>query len=136
MGREPSNQPGGGLAVRKQHLGSRVVVTLAGRLELDGVEELAACADQICRSPVRAAAFDVTAVAVVDDAGARTLVAACRCLSSHGVAAEVRGVGSRFREVLGRLGLTLPEPDDRPPRRAAVGPAAPLARPASAAIGR
>jgi anti-anti-sigma regulatory factor len=137
MGHEPSRYPGSDLAVRQQRIGSQVVVTLTGSLDLDGVEELAACADRICRSPVRAVAFDVTGVAVADDAGVRTLVAACRCLSSHGVVAHVRGIGGQFRQVLGRLGLSLPEAPDRSARRAGAGPArsSATARPASAAIG-
>ncbi len=136
MGQELSSHPGGDLSVRQQHIGNRVVVTLTGSLDLDGVEDLAACADRICRSKARAVSFDVTGVAAADDAGVRTLAAACRCLSLHGVVAEVRGVGSQFRHVLGRLGLTLPEAPARSARRAAGPALAPAAvRPASAAIG-
>ena len=140
MGNEPSSHPGSGLAVRQQRIGNRVVVTLTGSLDLDGVEELAACADRLCRSTVRAVSFDVTGVAAADDAGARTLAAACRCLSSHGVAAEVRGAGGQFRQVLGRLGLALPEAPAHSAQRAAARPAGPATtpaatRPASAAIG-
>jgi anti-anti-sigma regulatory factor len=137
MGHEPSRHAGSDLDVRQQRIGDRVVVTLTGSLDLDGVEELAACADRICRTKVRAVSFEVTGIAAADDAGVRTLAAACRCLSSHGVVADVRGIGVQFRQVLGRLGLTLPEPRVRSMRRAAAGagrvPAA--ARPASAAIG-
>jgi anti-anti-sigma regulatory factor len=138
MHHEPSSETSGGLALRQQHIGDRVVVTLTGSLDLDGVEELAACADRICRSRVRAACFDVTGVAAADDAGVRTLEAACRCLSLHGVAAEVLGIGGQFRQVLSRLGLTLPEGRARPARQApAAGPVRTpaAARPASAAIG-
>jgi anti-anti-sigma regulatory factor len=119
MGEEPSGHPGSNLAVRQQDIGNRVVVTLTGSLDLDGVEELAACADRICSSKVRAVVFDVTGIAAADNAGARTLAAACRCLSSHGVMAEVRGAGGQFRQVLNRLGLTLPETPDLAERRAA-----------------
>jgi len=135
MGHEPSRHPGSDLAVRQQRVGNRVVVTLTGSLDLDGVEELAACADRICRSTVRAVAFDVTEIAAADDAGVRTLVAACRCLNSHGVVADVRGIGGQFRQVLGRLGLSLPEAQpDRSTLQADAGPArsAATARPASA----
>jgi anti-anti-sigma regulatory factor len=136
MGHEPSSHPGSHLDVRQQHIGNRVVVTLTGSLDLDGVEDLAACADRICRSKARAASFDVTGVVAADDAGVRTLAAACRCLSLHGVVAEVRGIGGQFRQVLGQLGLTLPEPPARSAPRAAAGPArTPATRPASAAIG-
>lgn len=132
MGQEPSSQPGSELDVRQQHFGNRVVVTLTGRLDLDGVEELAACADRICRSSARAVSFDVTGVAAADDAGVRTLEAACRCLSSHGVVAEVRGAGGQFRQVLGRLGLTLPEGPACSAQRAAGRPAKAATRPAIA----
>jgi anti-anti-sigma regulatory factor len=110
MGRELSSPGAGCLAMRQQHVGNRLVVTLTGHLELDAVEQLAACADRICRSPVRGAVFDVAALAAVDEAGARTLAAACRCLRLHGVLAEVRGVRGQLRQVIERLGLVLPEP--------------------------
>jgi len=132
MGHELASVPDGGLVVRQQHIDNRVVVTLTGSLDLDGVEELAACADRICRGTVRAATFDVSGVAAADDAGVRTLAAACACLSSHRVVAEVRGVGGQFRQVLGRLGLTLPEAPPRPARLAAGRPAGAAARPAIA----
>jgi anti-anti-sigma regulatory factor len=137
MGQEPSGLPGSDLAVRQQVIGNRTVVILSGSLGLDGVEELAACADRICRGKVRAVSFDVTEVVAADDAGVRTLAAACRCLSSHGVVAEVRGVGGQFRQVLNRLGLTLPEAPGRADQRTAAGlaPARAAGRPASAAIG-
>jgi len=92
-----------------QLTGSRLLVTLAGRLDLDGVEDLAACADQICRGAVRAVVFDVAALTAVDEAGARTLAAACRCLGAHSVTAWVRAVGGDLRAMLDRLGLALPE---------------------------
>src|SRR5262245_34171137 len=118
MHHEPSSQTGGSLAIRQQQLGSRVVVTLTGSLDLDGVEDLAACADQICRSTVRAVSLDVTAIAAADDAGVRTLAAACRCLSLHGVEAEVYGIGDQLCQALARLGLTLPEATPQEVRRA------------------
>jgi len=134
MGHELSGEAGDRLAIRQQHIGNRVVVTLTGSLDLDSVEELAACADRIYRSTARAVSFDVAGVADADDAGMRTLAAACRCLSSHGVVAEVRGVGRQFRQALVRLGLTLPEAPARSARRAAAGPArtAAATRPAPA----
>jgi anti-anti-sigma regulatory factor len=69
--------------------------------------------------------------------GVRTLAAAFRCLSSHGVVVEIRGIGGQLRQVLARLGLTLPEaPDRSTPRVAAATALTPAAaRPASAAIG-
>jgi anti-anti-sigma regulatory factor len=137
MGQEHSGHPGSDLAVRQQHIGNKVVVTLTGSLDLDSVEELAACADRIWRSKAQAVTFDVTGVASADDAGVRTLAAACRCLSSHGVVTDVLGVGSQFRQVLGRLDINLPEAPADSARRPAAGPARTSAavRPASAAIG-
>jgi anti-anti-sigma regulatory factor len=126
MGRELSSRGDGNLTVSQQHIGSQVVVTLAGHLDLDAVEDVAACADRICRSPARGAVFDVAALAAVDDAGARTLAAACWCLRSHGVLAEVRGVRGQLRQVVERLGLMLPE---RP------GVISPLRSPAAAPAG-
>lgn len=83
-------------------------MTLSGRLDLDGVEDLAACADQICRSAVGTAVFDVAALTAVDEAGARTLAAAFRCLAAHGVVAWVQGVGGELQAMMDRLALTLP----------------------------
>jgi anti-anti-sigma regulatory factor len=85
-------------------------VTLSGRLDLDGVEDLAACADQICRSAVRTVVFDVADLTAVDEAGARTLAVAFGCLASHGVAATVLGVGAELQAMLDRLALTLIAP--------------------------
>jgi anti-anti-sigma regulatory factor len=107
-------------------------VTLTGRLDLDAVEDLAACADQICRSPVRTVIFDTAALSAVDEAGARTLAAAFRCLAAHGVAARVRGVGGDLQAMLDHLGLTLPAPPARPARSGRPGRA--MALPAQGAI--
>jgi len=109
MDREPLRCQDGGLSLAMQLTGSRLVVTLAGRLDLDAVEDLAACADQICRGAVRAVVFDVAALTAVDEAGARTLAAACRCLCAHGVTAWVRAVDGELRAMLDRLRLALPE---------------------------
>lgn len=109
MDREPLRYQEGGLSLAMQLTGSRLVVTLAGPLDLDGVEDLAACADQICRRAVRTVVFDVAALTAADEAGARTLAAACRCLGAHGVTAWVRAVDGELRAILDRLGLALPE---------------------------
>jgi hypothetical protein len=85
-------------------------VTLSGHLGLDGVEDLAACADEICRSAVDTAVFDATALTAVDEAGTRTLAAVFGCLAAHGVVACVRGVGCELQAMLDRLALTLPAP--------------------------
>jgi anti-anti-sigma regulatory factor len=108
MGQEPPSLPGG-LAVRRESTDGRVVVTLAGRLELDDVEQVAACADEIFRSKARSVVFDVSGVTSTDDAGVRTLAAACRCLSGNGIEAKMRGIGADFRKVLRHLSLDVPE---------------------------
>jgi anti-anti-sigma regulatory factor len=110
MGHAPARFPDGQLVVTLQRTGRRLAVTLSGRLDLDGVEDLAACADRICRSAIGAAVFDVAALTAVDEAGARTLAAAFRCLAAHGVVAWVRGVGAELQAMLDRLALTLPAP--------------------------
>lgn len=123
-----------------QLTGSRLVVTLAGRLDLDGVEDLAACADQICRRAVRTVVFDVAALTATDEAGARTLAAACRCLGAHGVTAWVRAVDGELRAMLDRLGLALPERSARSGyqaadvRRTAVRRAAVPAQPSAGLV--
>jgi anti-anti-sigma regulatory factor len=108
MGHEAARCEDGQLVVSRQRTGRRLAVALSGPLDLDGVEDLAACADQICRSSVRAVVFDVAAVTAVDEAGARTLAAALGCLAAHGVAATVLGVGRELQAMLDRLALTLP----------------------------
>jgi anti-anti-sigma regulatory factor len=113
MVHEPARCPDGEFVVTRQRTGSRLAVTLSGRLDLDGVEDLAACADHICRSAVRVAVFDVAALTAVDEAGVRTLAAAFRCLAAHGVAARVRGIGAELQTMLDRLGLSLPAPPAR-----------------------
>jgi len=124
MGHEPARCPDSQFVVSKQRHGTRLAVTLTGRLDLDAVEDLAACADQICRSPVRTVIFDAAALTAVDEAGARTLAAAFRCLAVHGVAARLRGVGGDLQAMLDRLGLTLPAPPARARQPTAV-PAVP-----------
>ena len=89
-------------------------MALSGPLDLDGVEDLAACADQICRSAVDTVVFDVAALTAIDEAGARTLAAAFRCLAAHGVVGWVRGVGAELQAMLDRLALTLPAPPAHP----------------------
>jgi anti-anti-sigma regulatory factor len=108
MRHEPALYTGGQFVVSSERTGRRLAVTLSGRLDLDSVEDLAACADEICRGAVRQAIFDVADLTGVDEAGTRTLAAAFGCLAAHGVAACVRGVGAELQAMLDRLGLTLP----------------------------
>lgn len=108
MRHDPALYTGGEFVVSSERTGRRLAVTLSGRLDLDSVEDLAACTDEICRGAVRQATFVVADVTGVDEAGARTLVAAFGCLAAHGVAACVRGVGGELQAMLDRLGLTLP----------------------------
>jgi anti-anti-sigma regulatory factor len=110
MGYQPARCSDGQLVIGRQRTGGRLTVTLSGPLDLDGVEELAACADQICRSAVRAVVFDAAALTAVDAAGARTLAATLGCLAAHGVAATVLGVGGELQAMLDRLALTVPTP--------------------------
>jgi len=108
MRHEPALYTDGQFVVNSERTGRQLAVTLSGRLDLDSVEDLAACTDEICRSPVRHTVFDVADVTGVDEAGARTLAAAFGCLAAHGVAAFVRGVGGELQAMLDRLGLALP----------------------------
>ena len=108
MRHEPALYPDGQFVVSRDRTGRRLAVTLSGRLDLDSVEDLAACTDEICRGAVRQAVFDVVGLTGVDEAGARTLAAAFGSLAAHGVAAAVRGVGGELQAMLDRLGLTLP----------------------------
>jgi anti-anti-sigma regulatory factor len=108
MRHEPALYTGGQFVVSSERTGRRLALTLSGRLDLDSVEDLAACTDEICRGAVRQAIFDVAHLTGVDEAGARTLAAAFGCLAAQGVAACVRGVGSELQAMLDRLGLMLP----------------------------
>jgi anti-anti-sigma regulatory factor len=107
MRHEPALCTDGQFVIDNKRNGRRLAVTLSGRLDLDSVEDLAACTDEICRSAVRQAVFDVAALTGVDEAGARTLAAAFGCLAAHDVTAFVRGVGGDLQAMLDRLGLTL-----------------------------
>jgi anti-anti-sigma regulatory factor len=109
-------------------------VTLSGRLDLDSVEELAACTDEICRSAVREAVFEVTGLTAVDEAGARTLAAAFRCLASNEVVAWVRSVGSELQAMLDQLALRLPLLPVRSVGAAARGRVGTVAAPRSADV--
>jgi anti-anti-sigma regulatory factor len=86
-----------------------VEVALTGDLGIVHVEMLAECADRICGMPARSIRFELGGLAAVDEAGARTLAAACHCLRLHGRQVEVRGMGQEVRQVVTRLGLALPE---------------------------
>jgi anti-anti-sigma regulatory factor len=108
MRHEPALYADGQFVISRERTGRQLAVTLSGRLDLDSVEDLAACTDEICRSAVRQAVFDVADLTGVDEAGARTLAAAFGCLAAHGVAACVGGVGRELQAMLDRLGLTLP----------------------------
>lgn len=113
MRHEPALYTDGQFVVSTERTGRRLAVTLSGRLDLDSVEDLAACTDEICSSAVRQAVFDVAGLTGVDEAGARTLAAAFGCLAAHGMTASVRGVGSELQAMLDRLGLALPAPSAR-----------------------
>jgi anti-anti-sigma regulatory factor len=84
-----------------------LLVALSGELGIAHVEEVAACADQVCGLPVRTVRLELSGLAAVDEPGARTLAVACQCLRRSGHRVEVRGVGPAVRRVLDRLGLAL-----------------------------
>jgi anti-anti-sigma regulatory factor len=104
-------------------IGRETVLTeLSGELRIAHVEELAAWADRVCGVPVRNVALELDALTAVDEAGARTLAAACQCLRLHGRRVEVRGLRREVSLVLDRLGLVLAD-GPGPGRRPRTGPA-------------
>jgi anti-anti-sigma regulatory factor len=118
-----------------------LVVALSGELALAHVEELAACADQVCGLPVRNVRLDLSGLLAVDQPGARTLAAACQCLRLHGLRVSVRGIRREVSLVLDQLGLVLDErtgraPDGgrRRPASATLIPGAPVTRPAAGRV--
>lgn len=95
-------------SVRQDQAGGRILVRLAGELDVGGVELLAACADQICRQPaVAEVRLDLSGLTFLDGAGAQTLAAACNCLRRDGRRVKVTGIRARVRRVLDLLGLVL-----------------------------
>jgi anti-anti-sigma regulatory factor len=84
-----------------------LLVALSGELGITHVEELAACADQVCGLPVRTVRVELSGLAAVDEPGARTLAVACQCLRRSGHRVDVRGIRPAVSRVLDRLGLTL-----------------------------
>jgi anti-anti-sigma regulatory factor len=96
-----------------------LLVALSGELAIEHVEELAACADQVCGLPVRNVRLELSGLMAVDEPGARTLAAACRCLRLHGRQVYVRGVRREVSLVLDQLGLVLDESDGQSGRRRA-----------------
>ena len=93
-----------------------LLVALTGELGIAQVEELAACADQVCGLPVRNVRLELSGLLAVDGPGARTLAAACQCLRLNGRRVSVRGVRREVSLVLDELGLVLDE-SDRPSGR-------------------
>jgi anti-anti-sigma regulatory factor len=84
-----------------------LLVALSGELGIAHVEELAACADQVCGLPVRNVRLELGGLMAVDGPGARTLAAACQCLRLNGRRVSVRGVRREVSLVLDQLGLVL-----------------------------
>ncbi|HEY3977943.1 MAG TPA: STAS domain-containing protein [Streptosporangiaceae bacterium] len=99
-----------------------LVVALSGELGIEHVEELAACADQVCGMPVRTVRLELSGLMAVDGPGARTLAAACQCLRLHGRRVYVRGVRRAVSLVLDQLGVVLDE-GSRPAGRRRPEPA-------------
>jgi anti-anti-sigma regulatory factor len=98
-----------------------LLVALSGELALAHVEELAACADQVCGLPARNVRLDLTGLTAVDQPGARTLAAACQCLRLNGRRVSVRGVRREVSVVLGELGLILDESERQRPEPVGAG---------------
>ena len=88
-----------------------ILVALSGELAIEHVEELAACADQVCGLPARNVRLELSGLTGVDEPGARTLAAACQCLRLHGRRVSVRGIRREVSLVLDQLGLVLDEAD-------------------------
>jgi anti-anti-sigma regulatory factor len=113
-----------------------LLVTLGGELGIAHVEELAACADRVCGTPVRNVRLELGALAAVDDAGARTLAAACQCLRLNGRRVQVQGLRPAVSLALAQLGLVLdggiPVLDASVPRPAGPAPADPAGASAEA----
>ena len=86
-----------------------VLVSLTGALRIAHVEELAACADQVCGLPVRTVRLELSGLVAMDEPGARTLAAACHCLRLNGRRVDVSGVRREISLVLDQLGLILGE---------------------------
>jgi anti-anti-sigma regulatory factor len=86
-----------------------LAIVLSGELRIDHVEELAECADQVCGLPVRTVRLELSGLMAVDEAGARTLAAACQCLRLHGRRVYVRGTRREVSRVLDQLSLVLDE---------------------------
>jgi anti-anti-sigma regulatory factor len=84
-----------------------LLLALSGELGIAHVEELAACADQVCGLPVRNVRLELGGLMAVDGPGARTLAAACQCLRLNGRRVSVRGVRREVSLVLDELGLVL-----------------------------
>ena len=72
-----------------------LLVTLSGELGIEHVEELAACADQVCGLPVRNVRLELSGLTAVDEPGARTLAAACHCLRLTAAGCPCAGSGAR-----------------------------------------
>ena len=106
-----------GFTIRQDQDGGELLVTLAGELDIGGVELLAACADQICRRrDVAEVRLDLSGLTFLDGAGAQTLAAACHCLRRDGRRIEVTGIRARVQRVLDLLGLALAAERGWPPR--------------------
>jgi anti-anti-sigma regulatory factor len=101
-----------------------LLVALSGELAIEHVEELAACADQVCGLPARNIRLELSGLTGVDEPGARTLAAACQCLRLHGRRVSVRGIRREVGLVLDQLGLVLDERTGRAPDGGRRRPAA------------
>jgi anti-sigma B factor antagonist len=88
-------------SVRKQPAGGgRLCLSLAGELDISGVDLLEAWIDHVCGKGVRQVTLDLSGLAFIDVAGARGLAAACQRLRQHCGRVSVAGAVGQVQHVL------------------------------------
>jgi anti-anti-sigma regulatory factor len=100
-------------------------VMLTGALGIADVEIVADWADRVCGMPARDIRLELAGLLAVDDAGARTLAAACHCLRLNNRGVQTLGTRPDVAEVLDRLGLALDGRDRQRPARTRGAPRIP-----------
>jgi anti-sigma B factor antagonist len=88
-------------SVRKQPAsGGRVCLSLAGELDISGVDLLEAWIDHVCGRGFQQVILDLSGLAFTDMAGARGLAAACQRLRQHCGWVSVAGAVGQVQRVL------------------------------------
>jgi anti-anti-sigma factor len=102
------NEPSGHdvLVVASRREGDRLVVELAGELDLHGCERLTAEVEGALRDSVEAIVLDARRLAFVDSAGLRAVVLARSEADKAGVRFELRQVSPSVGRVIDLAGLT------------------------------